>query len=288
MSAEQALLALGHALLRQHYRFIGVTPATHARVAARRASARDLRDVFGWGLPFEADLLSGEMLEALQQANALERTECGMSKSGVRFATFHDTLLVHSAWPVPERDAVRFGPDGYRYAALIERTLGETTDDAPRNVVELCCNSGAGGIVCARLLGERTLVLFADTNMRALRLARVNALLADVPRFVYQYSRVLGTIRGAIDLIVANAPDSDLAQLIVAQSLERLAPSGRLILCAPAPIVDGSDPLWEAIEPLLRKASARHHYEEIEVDLPSGASGEVERVAAVGLVAQVA
>jgi len=285
-SLEQALLALGHALLREHYRFVAVTPVTHARVAGRRARASDLRDVFGWNLAFEADLLPAEMMEAMQQANALGRTNAGLQTSGVRFASWRDTLLVHSAWPALDRDAVRFGPDGYRYAALIERTFEQTTD-VPRNAVELCCNAGIGGLVCARLFGDRTLVLFADTSLRALRHARVNALLADIRRFDCQHSKLLATIRGAIDLIVANAPHGELAQQIVAESLDRLTPGGRLVLCAPAPITDGYDPLREAIEPMLRKAGARHRYDEIEADLPIATSEGIERVAAVGLVAQV-
>jgi len=47
--AIQQLLA---ALEARRYHFITPTPTTHARVIARRSEARDLRDVFGWSLPF--------------------------------------------------------------------------------------------------------------------------------------------------------------------------------------------------------------------------------------------
>src|SRR4028119_1702430 len=62
--AAEPLAALLQALDREGYAFTTVTPATHARVLARRAgeTACDLRDVFGWGLAFGPGLLSsGEL-----------------------------------------------------------------------------------------------------------------------------------------------------------------------------------------------------------------------------------
>jgi release factor glutamine methyltransferase len=48
-----ALQSLAGWLCEEGYRFITVTPATHARVLARDVRpARDLRDVFGWSRPF--------------------------------------------------------------------------------------------------------------------------------------------------------------------------------------------------------------------------------------------
>ena len=56
---DRALLDLLGLLKAEGYHFVTPTPATHARVLARpgKDRARDLRDVFGWSLPFEPDLL---------------------------------------------------------------------------------------------------------------------------------------------------------------------------------------------------------------------------------------
>ena len=54
-----ALVELGRLLARHQYAFTCVTPETYRRQHARRAAreARDLRDAFGWNLPFATTLL---------------------------------------------------------------------------------------------------------------------------------------------------------------------------------------------------------------------------------------
>src|SRR5262245_58557912 len=56
-----------------NYRFTTPAPATHARVVARRERARDLRDVFGWSLPFTGDVVAPELAEAMLVADVLEQ-----------------------------------------------------------------------------------------------------------------------------------------------------------------------------------------------------------------------
>ena len=52
------------------------TPATHRRVIGRaeKTTARDLRDAFGWSLPFAADLLPEPLLRSLLSADVVEQT----------------------------------------------------------------------------------------------------------------------------------------------------------------------------------------------------------------------
>lgn len=74
-----ALHALLDALDRQGYAFVTSTPASHAHVVARpdRQHARSLRDVFGWSLPFDADLLAPELFGALHDAGVLVQRDDG-------------------------------------------------------------------------------------------------------------------------------------------------------------------------------------------------------------------
>ena len=67
-TVEQSLVRLGRWLQGSDYRFVTVTPATHARVDVRSGArqARDLRDVFGWSRPFEPGLLPQEVTGWLQ------------------------------------------------------------------------------------------------------------------------------------------------------------------------------------------------------------------------------
>ncbi len=70
----EALVGLLQALDEAGYHFVTVTPETHRRVVERRRGepARDLRDVFGWSMPFEADLLGAEVIRLMEDSQVLE------------------------------------------------------------------------------------------------------------------------------------------------------------------------------------------------------------------------
>ena len=312
-AADEALLELGRQMLTGGYRFTCVTPDTHAIVDARRghAQASDLRDIFGWSLPFDQRLLSADWLALMRQAGVLEQREGGLCGSAVRYASFDRTIVVHSAWPTAQNDAVFFGPDTYRFGALIERVLGERGSAPPRTVVDIGCGTGAGGILAARLLGSAsaTRVLFTDINRKALAYAAINAQLAGLKAYACCKSDVLQQVEDPVDLVIANPPymfdpqerayrhgggalGSALSVRILGESLQRLAPGGCLILYTASPIVAGIDTLWQACKPLLDKAGVRHDYREIDPDvfgseLHTPAYAEVERIAAVGLVVHI-
>src|SRR5689334_22866193 len=124
MPEPDPLYHLGVWLRHTGYRFVSVTPATHARVIARsgRRLACSYEDVFGWNMPFQPQLLPQVALLMLDAAHALE-SNAGALRSLVRFSTLGDALYIHSAYPASDDNAVFFGPDTYRFATLIQRTL---------------------------------------------------------------------------------------------------------------------------------------------------------------------
>src|SRR5712691_11419314 len=119
-AGQRALLELGQELGQLGYRFVTPTPETHRCVVARNgAEARDLRDAFGWSLPFREGVLPERMVALLAEGGALAR-DGDRLRSEVRFSSLGERLFVHSAFPTREPDAVFFGPDTYRYCALLE------------------------------------------------------------------------------------------------------------------------------------------------------------------------
>ncbi len=297
---ERALFELGSALRAQSYHFVTTTPDTHRRVNARAAQrgearARDLRDVFGFSRPFEPGILPEVLLTLLDAAGELTR-DGELCRSRVRFSSLDDLLLVHSAYPTVARDAVFFGPDTYRFCALLKRW-------APRanTLVDVGCGTGAGGLSLHRR--AETIVL-SDINERALVYARVNAQLAGVTADV-RASDVLAALPEPADLIIANPPymldpvgrsyrdgggahGEGLALRIVREALPRLSPGGTLILYTGAAVVGGRDTFLSAVTPLLNEAGLGFEYEELDPDvfgeeLLAPGYEQVERIAAVGL-----
>ena len=309
-SLEHSLVLLGRWLRACGYRFTTVTPATHARVNARpdAGQARDLRDVFGWSRPFAADLLPAESIGWLRDA-ALLQEQGGLLRSRVRFSLLGEQLYAHSAYPTAEADAVFFGPDTYRFAALIESQLQRRQLSGGARILDVGCGGGPGGMVAA--LASRSLqpdLVLADINPRALVHAAANASLAGLERVSYAESDLYAQVQGEFDLVVANPPylvdasartyrhgggplGGGLSERIVAEGLPRLAPGGRLVLYTGAPIVDGRDPLFESLRPLVERGGCSWSYRELDPDvfgeeLDAPAYRRAERIAAVALVAQ--
>jgi release factor glutamine methyltransferase len=112
--------------------------------------------------------------------------------------------------------------------------------------VDVVCGSGAGGVIARRLLGPTTRVVLADSNREALTLAAINAVLNDIPSPETVMSDVLsggGRTRQTFDdgtRLHAHGGGEfgiSLALRIAQEALARLAPGGRLVLYAGAPIV---------------------------------------------------
>ena len=290
---SDALARLGRALLDEGYRFITPTPETHRRVLARGGAARTLRDVFGWSQPIAAERLPAQVRAIAEQAGVLLDSG-GLVRSKVRFSSIGDMLFAHSSYPTVSADSVFFGPDTYRFAALCLSRL-----ESPGHLADVGCGSGAGGLLLA---GRARSVQLVDINPAALRFAASNAALNRVTARCAESDVLSGTI-GRLDTVIANPPylADDLGRTyrdgggqlgcalsvrIARESLERLAPGGRLLLYTATPVIDGSHALYPDLEPLLRHT--RFDYRELDPDvfgeeLERPAYARAERIAVVAL-----
>ncbi|MBA1292508.1 class I SAM-dependent methyltransferase [Pseudomonas lurida] len=302
--ADRALLDLGRGLKHDGYHFTTPTPLTHDRVYRRLATplAMNLRDVFGWSMPFDRDLLPDSVREALQHADVVEEHD-SLWRSTVRWSSLDDLLIAHSAYPTTQSDAVFFGPDSYRFAQLIEAHLQQRFEPIKR-AVDIGCGAGVGALVIARARHDAE-VLAVDINPRALRLTAVNAELAGLGNVSAYHSNVLDSVEGEFDLIVANPPymnddrqrayrhgggalGEQLSVRIVSEALGRLAVGGTLVLYTGAAIVAGEDPFLAAVKPLLGSDAYGWTYRELDPDvfgeeLEKPGYERVERIAVVAL-----
>ena len=307
---EESLVLLGRWLKASGYRFVTVTPATHARVNARAGAQRahTLRDVFGWSRPFESGLLPDPILGWLDRGGLLQR-EGGLLRSRVRFSSLGDQLYAHSSYPTSDADAVFFGPDTYRFVALIEAELARQPLRSGARILDVGCGAGPGGMAAA--LASQAIVpelVLADINPQALAHARANAVLAQLERVRFAQSDLYAQLEGEFDLIVANPPylvdasartyrhgggklGGGLSERIVAEGLPRLAAGGRLVLYTGAAMVQGRDLLFDSLQSTLKQRGWVFSYRELDPDvfgeeLEAPAYQQADRIAAVGLVVQ--
>lgn len=299
-----ALLRLGTLLRARGYRFVTPTPLTHQRVNQRpgNALARDLRDVFGWSRPFAEGTLDEEILDSMREAEVLQPHAQGWI-SQVRWSTLGDGLYVHSRFPTEESDAVFFGPDTYRFTRLLRNYLAHTNQPL-RRIADIGCGAGPGAITAAQLRpGAEVMAL--DINPRALALTAVNARLAGIYNLRVQSSDLLRDVDGQFDMIIANPPymldpqqrtyrhgggkhGAGLSLAIFDTAMQRLAPGGTLLLYTGVAIVDGEDPLLNAIRLSLGDTGWNWDYQEIDPDvfgeeLEKPQYDQTERIACVAL-----
>ncbi|HET6345616.1 MAG TPA: class I SAM-dependent methyltransferase, partial [Myxococcota bacterium] len=255
----------------------------------------------GWSMPFSHATLPDDWVALLRVGGALEPCGVGL-RSRVRFSSLGDAdLMMHSAYPTVEADAVFFGPDTFRFVRLLRDRVASA-----RTCVDVGCGSGAGGLALRDRVEQ---VIMADINPQALRFATINAALAGCTQARIAESDVLRSVAAPVDLVVANPPyivdpgarlyrngggsrGTGLAERIVREGLDRLGSGGRLVLYTGVPIVAGRDVLRAALAPLLAAKGARYTYEELDPDvfgeeLEGDAYGDVERIAVVGLDARL-
>lgn len=301
--ADAVLLTLLRALAARGYRFVTPTPATHARVVARpdRQQAGNLRDVFGWSLPFAPDLLPAELLGPLTDAG-LVAPAGALLKSRIRVSSLGDRLFLHSAFPTEEEDAVFFGPDSYRFVSFLRAELPRA--GKVRRLVDMGAGSGVGAIMAAPLLPAARLSLL-DVNPAAHRLAAIGARHAGLEVELIEGDG-LDDVTGLIDLVIANPPyivdegartyrdggDMHGAALSLDWALaaaRRLEPRGRMLLYTGSAMAAGKDGLKEALEAELPPLGCTLRYCELDPDifgeeLEKPPYADVERIAAVGAV----
>lgn len=298
--------ALGRVLDRlkaEGYRFITPTPATHRRRVRAMGGAlgASVRDALGWSLPFPGEALSPPLFEALDAAGVLLAEGTGYRLT-IRVSSLGEDLFIHSAFPPAEEDAVFFGPDTYRFARFLRHRA--PSPGGVRRLIDLGTGSGVGAVVAARATGAAE-VIAGDINPTALAWARINLAAAGVPA-ACRLSRGLEAIPETADLIIANPPymagshgrtyrdggDMHGARLSLDWALAgsaQLAPAGRFLLYTGSAIIDGRDPLQEALSAGLDPATCQLDYEELDPDIFGGQLGMkgyegVERIAAIGAV----
>jgi methylase of polypeptide subunit release factors len=300
---EAGLSALLDALAGAGYRFTAVTPETHRRVLDRAGDreAADLRDVFGWNLPFADGLLLPRLQAALEASGTIRR-DAGLWRSRVRVASLDDALFLHSAFPTDEADAVFFGPDSYRFVRFLRAEIPLLPP--ARRVADIGTGSGVGAVAAARLLPEAR-VSASDINAEALLYARINARHAGVALETAEAPGVEG-LGGEIDLAIANPPFvADAAGRLYRDgggrhgagvsidwalaAARRIAPGGTVLLYTGSAIVEGRDDLRDSLAARLPAFGCTLRYEEIDPDifgelLAEPAYAQVERIAAVGAV----
>jgi release factor glutamine methyltransferase len=294
---DEPLLELLRQLRACEYRFITVTPATHARVLRRPLDGRpSLRDIFGWNCPFTGSDLYPRLLSLLEAADALERNGDGL-RSKVRVASLGDHLFLHSSYPTEQNNSVFFGPDTYRFVQFLQDKMADLRP--PAWIVDMGAGTGAGGIfVRQRFRNSR--VTLVDVNAAALELARINAAFAgtDVETVTS------ATIPHGADLIIANPPyimdaarrtyrdGGDLLGGAVAldwtnKALAGMAEGGVLLLYCGVAYERGRAPLIDALQKVCDQGRATLTVEELEVDvfgeeLENAAYATTERIAAIG------
>jgi methylase of polypeptide subunit release factors len=303
--SHDAFVQLLSALEARDYAFVTPTPATHARVIARKRRADTLRDIFGWSLPFTTETLDLELTALLEACGALARRGEDWI-STVRVSTLGELMFLHSAFPTLESDAVFFGPDSYRFATLLQTELPRLT--RRQHIVDVGAGSGIGAIAAAQAAGAARITL-ADINPSALILAQANVAHASprLPPTEWRFvkSNGLAGVDAEIDCIIANPPyiadpahrlyrdgggshGGALSLCWAREAAERLGPDGAFLLYTGSAIVNGEDRLRADLLEALTGFDVS--YREIDPDvfgeeLEREHYADVERIAAVGLVA---
>jgi 16S rRNA G1207 methylase RsmC len=141
--------------------------------------------------------------------------------------------------------------DGAR--ALVEAMDARTGD----RILDIGCGAGTNGILAARRAGPTGFTMLADSNLRAVALAELNARTLGVPLFDTLASATLRELsRGSFDVVLANPPyyaQLSIAQLFIERGRAALKPGGRFVLVTKQP---------EGIYPLLAEAFGEPDAEE--------------------------
>lgn len=293
-----------HWLQSQHYQFITISPASHSAYLKRsgKTQATDLTDIFGWSLPFKASALPDFIFKLLLD-NQLLIQQQNLWCSQIRVSSLNNCLLLHSAFPTSEENAVFFGPDTYRFIYALQNYLNQQ-QPAIQHAIELCSGAAPAAISLAHY-APAARIIAADINPLALAYGAMNAALNGAGQVQAVQSNLLQQVEGQFDLITANPPylvdreqrlyrhggsllGAELALGIVKQSLPRLSLHGSLLLYTGVVIAQGKDLLHEAVAQHLAQYAAQFSlkYQLIDPDIFAEELNELvypgaERIAAV-------
>jgi methylase of polypeptide subunit release factors len=303
--SKGSLLQLLSRLKERDYKFVTPTPATHARVVARpdKQKAHTVEDVLGWSLPFGDKLLPPDIETCLVDAGMLVADPLGR-RSLVRVSWLAGNLYLHSSYPTNNEDAVFFGPDSYRFAALVTEELRRNPPTSNARIVDIGTGAGVGAVTAA-LLCPSAEVIMTDVNSDALRLARINAEAAGVEIQTAETCGLEG-VEGLFDIAIINPPyiidegerayrdgggmnGGALSVELTRTALEHLRPGGRVILYTGSAIIRSQDALRDALTTMARNADATIDYKEADPDvfgeeLSRPQYREVDRIALINCI----
>lgn len=286
------------------YDFIAPTPASQARVLARRDRrvGSGLMDLLGWSFTCRIDSVPAGIVAILDEAGLLERRQDGLISANVRVSRVFGNLFIHSRYPTLAHDSVFLGPDSHRFADYILRNLGGLPSGA--RVLDYGAGAGVGGITAASNLPNAKLTL-ADINPKALFLAGTNARHAKLDTKTVHATRP-EDLADSFDLIVMHPPfmidperrayrdggdlyGGRLSLDWALGGLTRLAPGGRLVMHTGVSIVNGRDIVREAFVEAMPEVGFTLDYDLLDPDifgdeLATEAYADVDRIAAVGLL----
>lgn len=308
MLNAEAIVDIVNYLKSNQYSFVTITPESHRLVLEREfdPSKANLRDIFGWNRPFSTSAINQPLFTLMQRAGILIPQHQGF-KSSLRFSSLDNHLFVHSGYPTRDQDAVFFGPDSYRYANLLKKTIAQLPQKKRFRALDIGAGSGVGGIVLAHALKlQYESLILTDINPKALAFSKVNIATSATPNVEFAISNLYQHIEGLFDLIISNPPylvdsgarayrhgggeyGSLLSTKIVLEGLPHLAHGGAMILYTASAIVEGCDLFLQSIEPVFSNAELNVIYEEIDPDvfgeeLRSEAYKKADRIAVVSLL----
>jgi methylase of polypeptide subunit release factors len=305
-SQERALEALLQHLRTIDYHFVTGTPATHARVIARRRPrlATSAQGILGWSLPFLEGSIEPTLVQLLRDADVLLTESDGLLRARVRVSTLHGQLFLHSAYPTTAEDAVFLGPDSYRFADLIRSELLTAPLKSGSVVVDIGTGAGVGAVVAADLSPGARMIM-TDLNVQALALAQINARHAG-HTVEARRGRDLAGFADPIDLAFANPPyiidpdgrayrdggghlGAEISIAMTRAALLGLRPEGRFILYTGSAIVSGHDALEAELQNLAQEHGRVLRYRELDPDvfgeeLDSPGYETVDRIAVVAAI----
>lgn len=302
---QDALLYLLDFLKEKQYQFTVITPLSHQRIFRRKKNTyceeRNLTEIFGWNLPFDAQDLDHRLFLTLKKAQIIQPKNTQWL-SNVRVASLENGLFIHSSFPTVEKDTVFFGPDTYRFYYHLKQYLLNHTLYIKRSL-ELCCGTSAVAITLAHSFPNIAEVYTADINPKALFYSQLNKMFNGTDQVFPIYSDLFSELDGEFDLIFANPPyliDSnerqyrhggsqmdgmDLSFKILKEGIKRLSPQGTLFLYTGVAIDQHGNKLLQAIHNWIEDyPNFTCNYEEIDPDvfgeeLEQNAYQNIERIA---------
>lgn len=189
----------------------------------------------------------GKIHVPMETGNSVVWSQAGDDKPRRRHEqTFHVRVDENASVEFVSRPGVfSYGRFDYGARALVEAVEIRERD----RIADLGCGIGTNGILTARRAGPNAFVAFADSNVRALAVAELNAKKLGVPAYQTFASATLeGLADDDYDVVLANPPyyaQLTIARLFMERGRAILKPGGRFYLVSKQ--IDAVHPMMEEV-----------------------------------------